>query len=222
MTLKQEIYRDINENCDVILNLLKNQTITNDTAEGRMIYQCHWLKEQVAADALVFPVKDYVHTLKHVSAERLLEHLASSPERYREEIGIYLYRLLKLIKGKLLLKSTYYSYAIRYIQSLTTLLESAPRPLSQHEHGAIGELTQLKEGLETGKIEPPLMYYVPGFPNFMEVSGVSTTSVDDLPNGKFLCKTVADLLFEGIRPDSWITPHDADRETGGLLLREVL
>ncbi|TLM72989.1 hypothetical protein ACONUD_19290 [Microbulbifer harenosus] len=96
MTFKQEIYRDINENCDVVLNLLKGQPVTNDTAEGRMIYQCRWLKQQVAADALTFPVNDYVHTLKHVSAERLLEHLASSPDLYREEIGVHLYRLLKL------------------------------------------------------------------------------------------------------------------------------
>ena len=216
MTFKQEIYRDINENCDVVLNLLKSQPVTNDTAEGRMIYQCRWLKQQVAADALSFPVNDYMHTLKHVSAERLLEHLASSPDLYREEIGVHLYRLLKLVKGKLLFASIYYPYAIRCIQSLSAVIENASRPLSQYERGAIGELAQLKEGLAAGKIEPPLMYYIPGFPNFMEVSGISTTSVDDLPNGKFLCKTVADLLFEGIRPDSWVTPQDADRETANL------
>ncbi|WP_105103487.1 hypothetical protein [Microbulbifer pacificus] len=215
MTFKQEIYRDINENCDVVLNLLKGQPVTNDTAEGRMIYQCRWLKQQVAADALTFPVNDYVHTLKHVSAERLLEHLASSPDLYLEEIGIYLYRLLKLTKGKLLLKSEYYRYALRCIEELVSVLVHTTRPLSLFEQRAIAELTHLKQELASGMIEPPLMHYYPDYPNFREVN-MSKISIDDLPNGEFLTKIVANLLFEGIRPDTWVTPDAADKETTNL------
>lgn len=216
MTLKQEIYQDIIENCDIFLNLLKSEVLTNDTAAGRMIYQCRWLKEQVAADTLIFPVKDYVHTLKHVYAERSLMHLASSEVHYREEIGIYLYRLLYLIDGKLLLKPVFYPYAIRCMDALLKLLQQPIRPLNQYEQGAIAELTQLKGSLMKGKIEPPLMRYLPDYPNFREVYSMTGSSIDDLPNGKILCKTVANLLFEGVRPDAWITPQDADKDTANL------
>lgn len=59
-------------------------------------------------------------------------------------------------------------------------------------------------------------YYLPGYPNFNEVYMIFESSLDDLPNGKLLTKTVANLLFEGIRPDSWVTPDAADKATLNL------
>ncbi|WP_105103488.1 hypothetical protein [Microbulbifer pacificus] len=166
MSFKQEIYQDINDNCDILLNFLKDETRTNDTAAGRMIYQCRWLKEQVAANTLRFPVNDYLHTLKHVSAERLLEYLASSPDRYDEEIGIHFYRLLKAVKGNLLLKPTYYPYTIRCIEALLDLLQHPTRSLDQYERGLTDELLGIKQGLAACSIESPLMSYLPDYPNF--------------------------------------------------------
>jgi len=78
MSKKAEIYQDIITNCDIILGLLKPYEAENDTPEGRMIYQCRWLKEQVAENTLALPTLDYVHTLKYVSAEGLLDHLAAT------------------------------------------------------------------------------------------------------------------------------------------------
>ncbi|MDH5653117.1 MAG: hypothetical protein OEZ39_14770 [Gammaproteobacteria bacterium] len=211
--MKSEIYQDINENCDIILNLLKSFEAENDTPEGRMIYQCRWLKEQVEANSLSLPTQDYIHTLRYVLAEQLLHHLASSEENYQKEIGVYLYRLAKSIKNKLLLKLEYYPYALRIIDALVFLLNNASRELDKYEKGLIGELERLQYLLTSGEIEPPLMSYMPDYPNFIEVEGIQRITIDDLPDGKVLYRTVANLIFEGIRPDSWLTPEDADRET---------
>ena len=155
MNKKEEIYQDITANCDIILELLKPFEAENDTPEGRMIYQCHWLKEQVNANTLPLPTKEYIQTLKYVAAEQLLHHLASSEENYRKEIGIYLYRLLKLVKNKLLLKPPYYPATINMISALINLLHNANRPLSELEQGMIPELEQLQTLLTEGNITPP-------------------------------------------------------------------
>lgn len=216
MSKEDEIYQDITKNCDIILILLKPFEAENDTPEGRMIYQCRWLKEQVAAKILPLPTKDYIHTLNYVSAEGLLNHLASSEEAAWQEVGIFLYRLVVLVDNKLLNTPPYYPYTIRMIEALIKLLNHPGRRLSEAEQDLIPELEQLKQLLAEGKIEPPLMSYFPDYPNFREVYSITGSSIDDLPDGKVLCKTVANLIFEGIRPDTWLTPEDADRETQHL------
>ena len=102
------------------------------------------------------------------------------------------------------------------IEALINLLNHAGRPLSEHEQGLIPELAQLKQLLAEGEIEPPLMSYFPDYPNFREVYSLTGSSIDDLPDGKYLCKTVANLIFEGIRPDTWNTPEEAERITKTL------
>ncbi len=216
MDITSEIYRDITKNCDIILDLLKAFESENETPEGRMIYQCRWLKEQVEAGTLMLPTEDYIHTLRYVATEQLLQHLASSEENYHQEIGIYLYRLMKLVKKKVLLKPEYYPYAIHMINALLNLLRNASRSLDHYEQGFVGELETLKHLLVVGKIEPPLISYFPEYPNFREVYSLTGSSIDDLPKGKIFCKIVAHLIFEGVRPDTWLTPEDADRETQNL------
>ena len=217
MNLKAEIYRDIVANCDVLLDRLKDAELTNDTPEGRMIYQCRWLKEQTQKNNLPLPVEDYIHTLRYVYTDSSLMHIASAEDKYWEEVQIYIHRLVKLTKGLPLIKPAYYPYAIRSIEALLVLLHTATRPLDQYEQGLIGELTQLKRLLKKkGGGELPLESYLPDYPNFREVYSMTGSSTEDLPNGKFLTKTVAHLVFEGVRPNTWVTPEDADRETIGL------
>ena len=216
MTLRQEINQDIIENCDRLLEVLKNESVTNDTPAGRMIYQCRWLKEQAAADALSFPLDKGTHTLRYAHTEVQLEYLGSSPDQYWHEVGIYMYRLLYLIDGRPILKPPYYPYAIRFIDALVYVMRTATRPLDQYELGAIEELTRIKQLLADGKVEPPLGACLPDYPNFNEMFMMFESSIDDLPNGWKFCRTVADLIFEGVRPRTWTTPEAADRETEHL------
>ena len=217
MNKKKEIYHDIKQNCDIILNLLKNFKADNKTPEGRMIYQCRWLKEQVVTNLLPLPTKEYVHTLNYISGEGLLDHIANSKQKEWQEIGVYLYRLVVLVDNKLVIKKQYYPATINMIDSIIYLLNHSSRALSEYEHGMLPELEKLKSQLSEGKIEPPLQSYLPDYPNFRKVYRLYESTIDDLPNGKYLCETVASLIFEGIRPDSWLTPEDADKESQKLL-----
>ena len=51
----------------------------------------------------------------------------------------------------------------------------------------------------------------------MEVNSYVRVSIDDLPNGKNLCHLVANLLFEGVRPETWFALDNADLMTRGIL-----
>ena len=216
MTLRQEINQEIIENCDQLLDVLKNEPLTNDTPAGRMIYQCRWLKEQAAANTLSFPLEKGTHNLRYVHTEMQLEYLASSPDQYWPEIGIYIYRLRYLIDGRPLLKPPYYRYAARCIDALLNLMHVAPRTLNQYEQGAMDELMLLKQRLMGRQIEPPLGHYFPDYPNLRKVFSIAGSSIDDLPNGNELIWKVTRLIFEGVRPQTWTTPEAADQETAGL------
>ena len=218
MSKKAEIYGDIIENCDILLGMLKDFEAENDTPEGRMIYQCRWLKEQVAEKTLSLPVDEgMLSTLSYVYTNGDISHLTTSAETGQVGAKFFMNRLLSLTdEAQLLLKPPYYPFAIRMIEALSNLLHHAPRALSQHEQGLIGELDTLKQLLAERKIEPPLMSYLPKYPNFRKVRSLAGNSIDDISDGKYLCETVANLLFEGIRPDTWLTPEDADRITRNL------
>jgi hypothetical protein len=203
-----EIYQDIITNCDILLQLLTPYTATNETPEGRMIFQCRWLKEQAQAANITFPA-EFVLTLRHVSSEGYLHKLASNESCYNKEIGIYLYRLIKLSQGELLSKESYYPHIIRHINEVIKVIESAHRPIIRSEAGMITEMVMIKNQLLENKIAPPLMT-AKNYPNFNEVYMIFESSIDDLPDGQYLCETIANFIIEGVRPNSWVTPDEAE------------
>ena len=210
---------DIIENCTILLDgILKPFEPSNDTPEGRMIYQCRWLKERAEHHDLPLPVdRDNLATLLYVYTNGEITHLASSQVKYWEEAEIHMDRLIAVAKNaKVLLKPPYYPYALRMIDTLLNILRHPSRPLNQYEQGSIDELERLKQLLADGKIEPPLMSYLPEYPNFRKVYRLNESTIDDLYGGKAFCHIVANLIFEGIRPDPWTTPEDADRATRGV------
>jgi len=215
----EEQRQDIIDNCTILLDgILKPFDQTDDTPEGRMITQLKWLKERATNHALPLPVdKGMLASLLYIYTNGDICHLASSSNKLREELEIFMKRLIKLAKNSnLLYKPSYSPYTIRMIEALINVLGTSKRALNQYEQGMIPELGQLKKLLGEGDIEPPLMSYLPKYPSFRKVFRLTESSIDDLPNGKVLCKTVANLVFEGIRPDTWLTPEDADRETQNL------
>ena len=210
---------DIIENCNRLLDgILKPFEPSNDTFEGRMIYQCRWLKERAENHDLPLPVdRGMLATLLYVYTNGELCNLATSTREVHAEAEVHMEKLIKLTKNaSLLLKPPYYPYALRMIEALRNVLHQATRPLTQYEQGLIGELERLKQLLAEGKIEPPLMSYMPGYPNFIEVEGIERITIDDLPNGKQLYRLVANLLFEGVRPETWFTLDNADLMTRGI------
>ena len=209
---RQEINRDIVHYANKILEILKDWEPSNDTPPGRIILECLWLKQEIKANRLTYPdAYQHITSIRHtyVADDMLEEHYEQGIERH---FGF----IIDLCNNHLLIKPEYYPATINMIDALINLLKHANRPLSEHEQGMIPELQQLKTLLAEGKIEPPLESYLPDYNNFNEVN-MYKVSIDDLPDGKYLCRTVGNLIFEGIRPDTWISPEEAERETRALL-----
>jgi len=205
---------DLIENCTLLLEgPLKPFNQTDNTAEGRMITQCQWLKERAENHDLPLPVKEgKLGSLLYIYTNGEL-FTADSTKKEIHDTEIIMERIISLAdEGQLLTKPPYIPYALRSINALITLLQTAPRPLSQYEQGLIPDLKQLRQLLDEGKIEPPLGAYKPRYPNFIKAK----RSIKDIPNGKDYFYTVSDLIFNGVRPDTWLTPKDADRETRNL------
>ena len=205
---------DLIENCTLLLEgPLKPFNQTDNTAEGRMITQCKWLKERAENHDLPLPVKEgKLGSLLYIYTNGEL-FTADSTKEEVHDTEVIMQRIIRLAyKGQLLTKPLYTPYALRSIDALVTLLQTAPRPLSQYEQGLISDLKQLRQLLDEGKIEPPIGAYMPNYPNFIEAQ----YSVEDIPNGKIYMRRVINLIFNGVRPDSWLTPKDADRETRNL------
>ena len=204
---------DLIENCSLLLEgPLKPFNQTDNTAAGRMITQCQWLKERAENHDLPLPVKEgKLGSLLYIYTNGEL-FTADSTKKEIHDTEVKMQRIIRLAyEGQLLTKPPYIPYALRSIDALITLLKTAPRPLSQYEQGLIPDLQQLRQLLDEGKIKPPLGAYKPLYPNFK-----AKYSIEDIPNGKDYFYTVADLIFNGVRPDSWLTPEDADRETRNL------
>jgi len=205
---------DLIENCTLLLEgPLKPFNQTDNTAEGRMITQCQWLKERAENHDLPLPVKEgKLGSLLYIYTNGELFTADSTKEEIRG-VEMIMSRLIGLTyEARLLTKPSYTPYALRSINALIALLQTASQPLSQYEQGLIPDLKQLRQLLDEGKIEPPLGAYGPKYPNFIEVED----SIQDIPNGKDYFYTVSDFIFDGVRPDSWLTPEDADRETRSL------
>jgi len=205
---------DLIENCSLLLEgPLKPFNQTDNTAAGRMITQCQWLKERAENHDLPLPVKEgKLGSLLYIYTNGEL-FTADSTKEEIHDTEVKMQRIIRLAyEGQLLTKPPYIPYALRSIDALITLLKTAPRPLSQYEQGLIPDLQQLRQLLDQRKIEPPLGAYKPLYPNFIKAEN----SIEDIPNGEDYFYTVADLIFNGVRPDSWLTPEDADRKTRNL------
>lgn len=213
---------DVIDSCNQLLDgILKPFGQSDDTPEGRMITQLKWIKERSEKHDHPLPVDhNNLSTLCYVYTDGELCRDTSNPQDPTAvwiEVERQMDQLLNLTKhARLLIKPLYYPYAFRMITALSNILNNPGRPLNENEQGMISELRRLKQLLTDGKTELPLMSYLPEYPSFRKVYRLTKSSIDDLPNGKYLCQSVANLIFEGIRPDTWLTPEDADIETQKL------
>ncbi len=212
---------DLIENCERLLEgILSEFSQTDNTPQGRMITQCKWLKERAENHDLPLPLKRgklgsllYIYTNGEMFNIDLAVKDRIAKNYDFNEVEIYMGKLIELAnEGHLLTKPPYTPYALHSIDALIKLLETAPRPLNQYEQGLIPDLKQLRQLLDEGKIVPPLGAYGRTYPNLNK----SGSTIKDIPNGKKYLRRVINFIFNGVRPDSWLTPEDADRETRGL------
>tara|TARA_R110001583_G_scaffold100887_1_gene247141 strand:+ start:631 stop:1290 length:660 start_codon:yes stop_codon:yes gene_type:complete len=204
---------DIITNCDLLLSIFEKFEQTDSTPEGRLKAQLNWLKERAINNDLPLPVNpDYLSTLRYIYTDGTLNFHASSPDKVSDEIEVPMERIIALAKnGKLLYKKEYKQCVIKTIELLIEILEKSPRALSINEKSSVKEMESIKSDLTNDVITPPLGNCVAKYPNYYKVDTYNPT-ISDLHNGRILIKIVSNIIFNGVRPDLWLTPQDADIE----------
>ncbi len=221
MVNTEEQRLDIIKYCNLLLNgYLSHFEQTDDRAQGRMITQLEWLKERAENHDLPLPVAKeklasllYIYTTGEIYA--LYDNEQPILEQYNKgTIEKIMQRIISLTyEGSLLTKKEYFPYIVRLIDALILLIEKSSYELENYREGFFKELERLKKLIIEEKIEPPVGACMPDYPNYVEVEYL----IRLYPEGKKLFSIVDNLIFNGRRPDTWLTPKDADRESQKLL-----
>ncbi|HFB65137.1 MAG TPA: hypothetical protein ENJ60_06310 [Aeromonadales bacterium] len=221
MVNTEEQRLDIIKYCSLLLNgYLSHFKQTDNSAQGWMITKLKRLKERAENHDLPLPVPKeklgsllYIYTTGEIYA--VYDYEKPILEQYNKEtIEKIMDRLITLTEeGGLLTKKEYFPYIVRIIDALILLIEKSSYELENYREGFFKELEKLKKLIIEEKIEPPVGACMPDYPNYVEVEYL----IRLYPEGKKLFSIVDNLIFNGRRPDSWLTPEDADRESQKLL-----
>ena len=211
---------DIIKNCNLLLDgYLSHFKQTDDSPQGRMITQLKWLKERAENRDLPLPVPKeklssllYIYTTGEIYA--VYDYEKPILEQYNKEtIEKIMKRIISLTyEGSLLTKKEYFPYIVRIIDALILLIEKSDYNLEGYKIEFINDLRDIQKHLNENDIDPPLGAFMKFYPSFK-----LKYKVDDYPLLKKLMLIVYHSIFNGRRPDNWLTPEDADRESQKLL-----
>ncbi len=213
---------DIIKNCNLLLNgYLSHFKQTDNSAQGRMITQLKWLKERAENHDLPLPIPHeklgsllYIYT--NGEMYNLYEYEKPILEQYNiETIEKIMQRIISLTyKGSLLTKKEYFPYIVRVIDALILLIEKADYNLEGYKDEFVHDLRDIQKRLNENDIDPPLGAYKSHYPSFIEIDFIFNINYKkDIK----LFRIVSNAIFNGRRPDNWLTLEDADRESQKLL-----
>ncbi len=214
---------DIIKNCNLLLDgYLSYFKQTDDSPQGRMITQLKWLKERAENHDLPLPVPKeklssllYIYTTGEIYA--VYDYEKPILEQFNKEtIEKIMDRLITLTEeGGLLTKKEYFPYIVRVIDALILLIEKSDYNLESYKDEFIRDLRDIQKRLNENDIDidPPLGAYKSHYPNFISVYRL----IRQDPIGKKYYRIVSNAIFDGRRPDGWLTPEDADHESQKLL-----
>ncbi|HFB65140.1 MAG TPA: hypothetical protein ENJ60_06325 [Aeromonadales bacterium] len=213
---------DIIKNCNLLLNgYLSHFKQTDNSAQGRMITQLKWLKERAENHDLPLPVpREKLGSLLYIYTNgemyNIYEYEKPILEQYNiETIEKIMQRIISLTyKGSLLTKKAYFPYIVRVIDALILLIEKSDFNLEGYKDKFIHDLRDIQKRLNENDIDPPLMTYKSHYPSFIKIEFIFDMNYEEDIK---LFRIVSNAIFNGRRPDSWLTPEDADRESQKLL-----
>ena len=222
MVNTEEQRLDIIKYCNLLLDgYLSHFKQTDDSPQGRMITQLKWLKERAENHDLPLPVPDeklasllYIYTTGEIYA--VYDYEKPILEQYNKEtIEKIMQRIISLTyEGSLLTKKEYFPYIIRVVDALILQIEKSDFNLEGYKDEFIHDLRDIQKRLNKNDIDPPLGAYKSHYPVFIKVEFIFDMNYEkDIK----LFRIVSNAIFDGCRPDSWLTPKDADRESQKLL-----
>lgn len=145
----EEEYADAMERVTFLLDAFKHHPASNDTAHGRVVFQLHWLKQEIEAQRLPIPVnKSWIATLCYV--------VGSCEVDDTEEIAQALGELVRILQGPGLLKPRHFPVVVAQIEDLIADIHQFGDPLTEDEIKLVADLGEAASGLRSGQVIPPL------------------------------------------------------------------
>lgn len=181
-----EEYTDALERIERIEAALKGVAPSNDTREGRMVYQVKWLRQEITARRLPIPLDHkYWGTLGYLVAEGSLDHLG-----IEKPMG----ELATILSGTGLLKPRHYPVVVAMIEDLLDLMRQAPQ-LNVEEQQLINELRAMRGAIVSGHQLPLHKSNYPAWKAFKDAR-----HLEQLPGYLQQRLNLSACLFEDWRP----------------------
>jgi hypothetical protein len=183
-----EEYADAMERIERLEVLLRAFPPSNDTREGRMVYQLKWLRQEIEARRLPIPLdRKYWSTLAYLVGEGSIDYLGGATP-----MG----ELDNILDGVGLLKKRHYPVIGAMLDDFLDLVRQAPS-LNPIEQKLVDEARLIRLQLAAGALQLPLdESQYPGWKSIY----LDTPNLERLPDFGNRKAAVEFPLFEGWRP----------------------
>lgn len=143
----QENYDDLLRYIGLTLAALPDVKPGNDTAEGRLVFLCLWLRQEIQARRLPVPLDEsYFGDLGHIIVET------------DEPVRTYAFQIQGILRGHGLIQPRQYEDLADYLDAFIaeTLKFQGENPMSTDEKNYISELQNISTGLRTHMMHLPI------------------------------------------------------------------
>jgi hypothetical protein len=181
-----EEYADAMDRIARIETALTGFPSSNDTPEGRMVYQMMWLRQEIAAKRLPIPLdRRYWSTLGYLVGEGSLDYLG-----IEKPLG----ELARILRGVGMLKKRHYPVVVAMIDDFLALANQAPR-LDPVELSLLDEARAMRAKISSGSRLP---LDEAQYPTWKAVPDAK--NLEALPDYLRQSRELSDSLFYEYRP----------------------
>jgi hypothetical protein len=136
------------ERIEILERLLAPFPESNDTPEGRMVYQLAWLRQEIEARRLPIPLeRKYWSTLAYLIGEGSVDYLGGA--KVMGELG-------RVLWGHGILKPRHHPVVVAMLDDFLEFLKPHAIGLDQTEERLLQGLREIQRDLKSGKVALPL------------------------------------------------------------------
>lgn len=184
----EEEYADAMERIVKLEAILKDFTTSNESAEGRMVYQLMWLRQEIEAQRLPIPLdRKYIGTLLYVVRDGNLDYLPGAEKLLGE--------LAQILKGYGIVRPRHYPVVIAMLDDLLAMVARLPK-LNAAKQLFQTEIQFIRDRLAAGRLDLPL-----DESRFPGCRGISLENdLNDIPGFEQASISMSVVVFSGHRP----------------------
>ncbi len=189
---RREIYELTVKYCDRVLEILQDWEPSNDTPPGRVIYECMWLKQEIAENRLPVPFYDELLTIRYVYS-----HGDMPREAYEKGIERYLRFIIALSDGYRIVEPKDYPEVQEDIDRFLRRLRDGGWESKEGVPELIADLEAIREKLNTTEEIIPLPFEGHKFFDNPDWFSWVRPFFDESPEMQSQLREVALEVFEG-------------------------